>query len=71
MSIKIYKIPGGFLAKMGSVSATGNTWMEALGALVATNLGGFGVRDISYANDAHTRGWLIERGLNESIALSD
>lgn len=68
MNIIIEKIPGGFQARhVSGCCASGLTWMEAVGALVATNPRLFSVTMIAYSKDATTLNYVIERGLNERI----
>lgn len=67
LTIVIEKIPGGFQARMRGQSACGKTWLEAVGALIATQPSFFGVGAIKYASDPVTRNHLIEWGINERI----
>lgn len=48
-------------------SGVGNTWPEAVGALVAAVPERFGVGVIEYATDAATRVHVVERGLDRRI----
>lgn len=68
--IKIHRLAGAFMATVPGTRAvgTGNTWMEAIGSLVATMPQMFGVDEIAYAQDTVTKNYLIERGLNERIS---
>jgi len=68
MQIKIYKIPGAFMATNESgQSGVGNTWPEAIGALVAIAPAEFGVDGIEYATDGTTVSYVVERGLDRKI----
>jgi hypothetical protein len=68
MKIKIYKIPGAFMAVLpDGRSGTGNTWPEAIGALVAVAPGVFDVETIEYGDNEITRSFIIERGLDRRI----
>ena len=68
--IKIRRIDGAFLATDVATRrvSSGNTWMEAVGALVATDPTLFGITCIEYdMKDGATRSYTIERDLDPRI----
>lgn len=68
--ILIERIPGAFRAidPVTRKSGYGNTWMEALGALVATDSAVYEIGDIKYnLADNATRNFVIERSLDERV----
>jgi hypothetical protein len=71
--ILIRKIPGAFSAQLAGYKHTGvgNTWMEAIGSLVAMNLkyNGLVISSIAYdITDPVTTYYVAERSLNIIIA---
>lgn len=68
--ILIERIPGAFRAidPVTRKSGYGNTWMEALGALVATDSAVYEIGSVRYnIADQATKNYVIERSLDECI----
>lgn len=66
--IIIRRIAGGFSAECNGRVAAGQTWVEAVGALVVTNASMFEVAGISFdKRDSATFIYMQERGMTSEI----